>query len=222
MHSSRMRTARFSGCLERGLSAWRECLLRGVCVQGVSAQGLYVQGVCVKGVCVSSVCVSRVCVSRGMSAHRGVHLPSRGRHPHCMLGYTPPAHCMLGYTHPLCTEWLTDRCKTLPSHNFVCGRKKLVYWNTWLNIHFSTVSSLGWGQRDHNTPKSSEIRSRKKWPWKPKKIFKWKYTTRDTKYYLYNQVCILACWARAIARVIAKFCCLGSTITTTILVLMHI
>ena len=65
MHSSRMRTARFSGHLYRGVVSTWGCLSRGCAGRGVSRE-----------------------VSR-----EGLHpldLEADTRLPHCTLGYTPP------------------------------------------------------------------------------------------------------------------------------------
>ena len=99
----------------------QECIQVGcipttsVAILGVSAKGVSAVGVCPAGVypggCLPGGCPEGVYL--GVSAHRG-YTPSgsRGRHPHCMLGYTPPAHCMLGYI-PSPVNRMTDRRKSI-------------------------------------------------------------------------------------------------------------
>ena len=72
----------------------------------------------------------RVCVG-GVSA-QGVHTPSepRGRHPHCMLGYTPSSPW---------TEGMTHACEniTLPQTSFAGGN--------------DTLTSVNWGKFQNAT-----------------------------------------------------------------------
>ena len=104
MHSSRMRTACFSG------------RLGGVCLGGVFLGGVCLEGVCLEGCQPEGVCL-------GGSAQE-VHPPgSRGRHTplHARIHTPSPAHCMQGYT-PMDRRNDTHLWKYHFAPNFVCGR----------------------------------------------------------------------------------------------------
>ena len=104
IHSSRMRTARLNGHL--GGEGW-ECVplvqmggggdLPLGLGEGVSASGSWGGGLSASGL--EGVCL---CLCLCLCTPR----------PDTSWADIPPAKCMLGYA-PMCTEWLTDRCKTI-------------------------------------------------------------------------------------------------------------
>ena len=125
MHSSRMRTAHFSGRI------WGEGFCLGGICWGVSAQG----GVCLEGVYPGGV--------RGPWTQRQTPPLHAGIH-------TPPAHCMLGYIHPLpiacwdthtqlLTEWLIDRCKNITFPQLRLRAVKIKIWRLYYQLHYESV-----------------------------------------------------------------------------------
>ena len=137
MHSSRICTVYFSGCLYGGGGG---ALPLGL---GVSASGSGGGVVSTSGFRVCLPLHLEVFASRSEGCQplgRGgvYHTPWPHTHTHT---HTYPLHLLdTPLTNPLWTEWLTDRCKTVPCHKLRL-RAVMNYWRLILKIWLNTMLS---------------------------------------------------------------------------------